>query len=89
MICFHLTSNPTDSATFPSTRSVQGEANEVRGPCSGASPSAHPGTGRTRQVARLQQIRVQRQSGGEEGHSGRKRPQCGHRGHSGLSSSVE
>lgn len=65
-----LPPNPTDSAACPSTRSVQSEADEVRGPPPGAPPGARPGAGGKRQVAHFQQVRVQRQSGGEEGHFG-------------------
>lgn len=85
----HLTSDPSDSAFLPFTRSVQSEVDEVRGSRAGASPGACPGTRGTGQTAHLQQICVQHQSGGEEDHSGRQRPHCGHRGHPGLSGSLD
>lgn len=85
----YLTSEPFASASLPSNRSVQSEADEVRGPRAGTSPGTCPWTGGTGQVVHLQQISVQRQSGGEESHSGGQWPHCGHRGHSGLSGSIE
>lgn len=74
---------------FHSTRSVQSQVDEVWGPFARPSPAACPGTGGTRQTAHLQQICVQHQSGGEEGHSGWQRPNCRHWRHSGLSGSLE
>lgn len=66
------------------TRSVQSEADAVRGPLNGTSQVACSGTGRARQTAHLQQVCVQRESAGEEGHFGWQRPQCRCWGHSGV-----
>ena len=70
-ILFYLYEKVFESSAPPSSiRSVQSEADEVRGPRAGPSPGACPGDGRAGQAAHLQQICVQHQSGGEEGHSG-------------------
>lgn len=90
---FNSLSHPYSSyvtlCCFAANRSVQSEADEVRGPRAGATQGACPGTGGTGQVGHLQHICIQRQSGGEESHCGWQRPDSEHRGHSGLSTSVD
>lgn len=91
---FYSLSSPILSSSvtlccFATNRSVQSEADEIRGPRAGATQGAHPGTGGTRQVGHLQHICIQRQSGGQESHCGWQRPDCEHWGYSGLSTSVE
>lgn len=89
LMCLTLCSSPDSFPPFPSApRSVQSEADEVRGSHHGTPPGACAGTGGAGQVGHLRQIRVLRRSGEEEGHCGRQRPDCGHRGHSGLPDSV-
>lgn len=89
LFLFLLTPETTDFATFLVNRPVQSEADEVRGPPAGATQGARPGEGGAGKADHLQHIRIQCKSGGEESHSGWQRPECGHRGHSGLSSSIE
>lgn len=73
-ILFPLFSHPFSSSVtlrhFATNRSLQSEADEIRGPQAGTTQGARPGTGGTGEVGHLQHICIQHQSGGEESHCG-------------------